>query len=166
MIAPIEIKVKKPIWSVIERQGSYVAQVTEANSQAKLDGWRVVATGLTVSEACEQRDSLKVSANVATPDLSDLMEWDFTEETEVRMQDDIDEFDTINACCLDGIHRTGVTIEWDATLVTIEVGNVLYKATKDTAILICKVYEDYELDAEYDEWAETLEVSQTWASVA
>lgn len=156
---------KRNIWSVIERQGNYKAQVTEANGQAKMEGWRVVFTDLTVSEACEYRDSLKHSDGIAA-DLSDLLFQDFA----VTEDDTIDTFDTIYVQCRDGIYRTGVVLRWNSRTVYIEVGTTVYPAKKSTAKLICKVDEtdEYELDTEYDAWSEALdtEVSQTFGVVA
>lgn len=154
-------KIKRNIWSVIEKSGSYVAQVTEANSQAKMDGWRVVATGLTVSEACEQRDSLKHSNGIAA-DLSDLLMWDYA----ITEDDTIDTYDTIFVQCNDGIYRTGVVLDWNATNVYIEVGTITYTADKETAELICKIDEDYEFGADYEQWLDEIEVSQTGELVA
>lgn len=158
-------KTKKAIWSVIERGGCYQAQVTEANGQAKMEGWRIVATGLTVSEACEQRDSMKYS-NGVKPDLSDLLIQDYA----VTEEDTIDTFDTIYTECRDGIWRTGVVLRWNTRTVYIEVGTTVYPAKKSTAKLICKVDETdeeiYELDSEYDEWLDETEISETFGVVA
>lgn len=143
---------KKSIWSVVTKDGSYVAQVTEANSRARCEGWRVVGTNLTLSEACEMRDNLKVSAFTITPDLSDLFIYDYAEPVETRALDGVQEYDVILAQCTDGIWRTGSVISWNSRTVRIEVGNVIYRARVKTAELVVKADDANWGDDEPEVW--------------
>lgn len=143
---------KKNIWSVVKRDGAYIAQVTEANSRARCEGWTVVATGLTVSQACEWKDAMNLAANTVTPVLADLFIYDHTEEVDNRGLDGIQEFDVITAQCRDGIWRTGSVITWNTKTVVIEVGNVMYRAIRKTAELVCKVDDSNFAEVEPESW--------------
>jgi hypothetical protein len=160
-------------WSVVEKQGSYVAQVTEANGSARMEGWRVVGTNLTISEACEWRDSLSVATKTQSPDLSAIFTYDHSAELEKRGMDGIQEYDVISAQCFDGIYRTGSVVRWNAETVIMEIGTVLWAAYVTTAGLVCKVddanYGDDEPESwevEFTEWLDELDNSYEISTLA
>lgn len=142
----------KAIWSVVKRDGAYIAQVTEANSRARFEGWTVVATGLTVSQACEWKDAMNLAAKTATPVLTDLFTYDYSDELDNRGLNGIQEFDVVSAQCRDGIWRTGSVITWNTKTVVIEVGNVMYRAIRKTAELVCKVDDSNFAEVESESW--------------
>lgn len=162
----IHPKTKKANWSIINYLDSYRAVTDEAATRERnLYGYNIVHKNLTASQADEW---LLQYRSMQPVDLSDLLMWDY----EVTNEDAIDTFDTIHVECRDGICRTGNVMRWNSRTVYIEVGTITYAAKKSTAQLICKIEETYEddteLDAEYDNWSDSLEteISQTGELVA
>ena len=148
-----QIRSKCQQYAVVFRNDKYrVATNYAATRGRNLYGEQIIASSLTISEASEWADDWNASQ---TPDLSDLLVYDQTQEQENR-NGAFQEYDIIHVLCDDDFYRTGTVLFWNETELIIEVGSTLYSADKDSAELICKA-DDWNLhEDDYNEWLDGL----------
>lgn len=154
-------KPDSPAFSLVYGYG-YVAQDSGYDGQAVKEGWEVLVTGLQPEMAVRMRDIYKVAGKVktATPDLSDILSYDMTQEVEDRDSSIASEFDLIEIE-YQGRMIEGVITYHDEDMVEIdgfiEVSPAYFLKH---ATLIAKADSDCGFITEYGQYLKQLDENQ------
>jgi hypothetical protein len=150
----------------------YLVQAESEVAAAVADGWEVLV------ENCDRETADHIAAiykyagkDTATPDLSDLLEHDYTEPQENRTADSVQEFDTIYTPIIDldeydadelATMRNALWVEGVITFIdedTIELDGFLTidrKIAEKYGELICKAVADCGFLVEYGNYLDQL----------
>lgn len=144
----------KATWSVLRKEDAfgygYQAQDSQFDSESTREGWEVLFTGMLPEVATRYRDIYRNAGQpqgaTATPDLSDLLTYDFTDVQENRFAEFAEEFDLVR------VPYAGMWIEGTITEITedyIEIdgywivdiedalkGELIAKADADSGFII------------------------------
>jgi hypothetical protein len=155
-------------WSLLRRADSlgfgYIAQDSQFDTEAVREGWEVMFTGMPAPLAIQFRDIYKRAGVpqlelTSTPDLSDLLTYDFTDVQENRIAEFAEEFDLVR------VPYAGMWIEGTITAITedyIELDGFWMIDIEDAlqGELIAKADSDSGFITEYGKYLDELE--QNW----